>query len=205
MAPCSWRRYGEIGVLLEFAKSEEVLSAYRYLRAAPAFDECVPGATTIYIESNDRSIAELLSLVESVLSSPAALPSTSSAIRTHIIDVRYDGIDLDDVATLTGMSVDEVIARHSGGRYTVAFLGFSRGFAYLEGLDPQIVVPRLSSPRTSVPAGSVAMGAGYTGIYPMSSPGGWRLLGTTEFEMFDPTLDPPNALMTGDQVRFNAL
>ncbi len=205
MTPFTWRRYGEIGVLLEFAKSEEVLSAYRYLHAASAFDECVPGATTIYIESNDRSIAELLSLAESVLSSPAVLPSNDSAIRTHIIDVRYDGVDLDDVATLTGMSVDEVIARHSGGLYTVAFLGFSRGFAYLEGLDPQIVVPRLSSPRTSVPAGSVAMGAGYTGIYPMSSPGGWRLLGTTEFEMFDPTLDPPNALMTGDQVRFNAL
>lgn len=201
----TWRRYGETGALLEFVDSEAAIVAYRSLRVAAEFDECVPGATTIYVEKSATSPSDLAAAAQRLVHEGSHRETSATQIRTHTIDVRYDGVDLSDVAALTGFTVDEVVELHSTGVYTVSFLGFSRGFAYLAGLDPRIVVPRLASPRTSVPSGSVAMGAGYTGIYPMSSPGGWRLLGTTEATLFDPASDPPNVLSPGDQVRFHAV
>jgi KipI family sensor histidine kinase inhibitor len=128
--------------------------------------------------------------------------SHSISIRTHIIPVVYDGDDLADVAQLIGISIDALIERHLAPTYTVAFLGFSRSFPYFRGVDPLLHVARLAVPRTSVPARSVAMAAGFTGVYPMSSPGGWRLLGHTTVDLFDETRDPPSALRTGDHVRF---
>lgn len=200
MSFASWRRYGESGILVEFSSAEETLQAYRMCRSGP-FTECVPGAQTIYVESAVASPSELASLVEGLLdASPSA--AASEIVRTHTFDVRYDGDDLENVAELTGFSVEEVVARHSGVTYTVAFLGFSRSFAYLAGIDPSIIVPRLQTPRTVVPAGSVGIGAGYTGIYPMSSPGGWQLIGRTDAVMFDASNDPPCSLATGDHVRF---
>jgi KipI family sensor histidine kinase inhibitor len=196
----AWRSYGFSGVLAEFESSEETLEAYRRCFKGP-FDECVPGAQTIYFESSRLARSELVSLVSGLLSQ-APSESVASIVREHSIEVVYDGADLENVAALTGFSVQEVIHRHSRAVYTVAFLGFSRSFPYLAGLDPAIIVPRLTTPRTSVPAGSVGIGAGYTGIYPMSSPGGWQLLGHTDAVLFDAANDPPSILTTGDLVRF---
>jgi KipI family sensor histidine kinase inhibitor len=195
-----WRTYGPNGVLAEFGSPGEVLEAYRRCVGGP-FEECVPGAETIYFESSRISRSEMVSLVNSLLDQS---PNTTEMpiVREHSFEVRYDGLDLENVAALTGFSVEEVVHRHSSADYTVAFLGFSRSFPYLAGLDPAIIVPRLATPRTSVPAGSVGMGAGYTGIYPMSSPGGWQLLGHTDAVLFDERNDPPSILATGDLVRF---
>ena len=195
-----WRRYGPIGLLAEFGSPGEVLEAYRRCVGGP-FEECVPGAHTIYFESSKLAQSELAALVQSLLDQPAG-EAAGRIVREHRFEVCYDGADLENVAALTGFSVEEVIHRHSQAVYTVAFLGFSRSFPYLAGLDPAIIVPRLATPRTSVPAGSVGMGAGYTGVYPMSSPGGWQLLGHTDAVLFDATNDPPSILTTGDLVRF---
>jgi KipI family sensor histidine kinase inhibitor len=200
----SWRAYGDHGVLLEFASAEDVLRSYRICRELPDLDECIPGAVTIYLASRRVHAAELVTLTEARLQALLDITTAAQPVRTHTIDVVYNGEDLESVASLTGLSIDDVVALHVGGHYTVAFLGFSRSFPYLAGLDPRIVVPRLASPRASVPAGSVAMGAGYTGIYPMSSPGGWRLLGHTDAILFDERTDPPNVLATGDRVQFRA-
>jgi KipI family sensor histidine kinase inhibitor len=195
-----WRSYGSIGALAEFGSSVETLEAYRRC-VGWGFDECVPGAETIYFESSKLAESELAALVQSLLDQPVS-EVVGRIVREHRFEVCYDGADLENVAALTGFSVEEVIDRHSRAVYTVAFLGFSRSFPYLAGLDPAIIVPRLATPRTSVPAGSVGMGAGYTGIYPMSSPGGWQLLGHTNAVLFDATNDPPSILTTGDLVRF---
>ncbi len=118
------------------------------------------------------------------------------------IDVVYDGADLASVVTATGLSIDEVITRHSRGSYRVAFCGFSPGFGYLTGLDPTLHLPRRDTPRTRVPAGAVAIAAGYSAVYPAASPGGWHLIGTTNVPLWDTNLDPPAALWPGRRVRF---
>ena len=89
------------------------------------------------------------------------------------IDVVYGGPDLVAVAEATGLTVGQVVERHLSGTYTVAFCGFSPGFAYLRGLDPALQIPRRAVPRTRVPAGSVAIAARYSSVYPSASPGGW--------------------------------
>lgn len=201
-ATLTWHHYGERGVLLQLPSLEQVHAYDRAVRASGLAAECVPGAETLYVELPDTISAS--EFVRKIALLPM-VPAQPESIRTHMIDVVYDGADLDDVADLTGLSVDEVVARHSAPTYTVAFLGFSRSFPYLAGLDPALIVARLASPRTLVRAGSVGMGAGFTGIYPAASPGGWRLLGRTEATLFDAALDPPSMLANGDRVRFRPI
>jgi len=112
------------------------------------------------------------------------------------------GPDLEGVAALTGLTPDEVVAIHSGAEYLVYFLGFSPGFPYLGGMPESIAAPRLETPRRRVPAGSVAIGGRQTGVYPMASPGGWRIIGRTPLRLFDLAADPPVLLQMGDRVRF---
>lgn len=115
------------------------------------------------------------------------------------------GPDLSEVANQLGLTEAEIIARHSGGDYIVAMLGFLPGFPYLLGLDPSLAVPRLATPRAEVKAGSIGIGGAQTGIYPQSSPGGWRLIGRTPESLFDARRTPPSLLQPGDRVRFVAI
>jgi KipI family sensor histidine kinase inhibitor len=120
------------------------------------------------------------------------------------LPTRYDGPDLEEIATLSELTVEEVIALHSGREYRAFFLGFLPGFAYCGTLDPRIVAPRLERPRERVPAGSVAIADGQTAVYPLASPGGWRLIGRTELSVFDASREPPALIRPGDRVRFVA-
>ncbi len=132
---------------------------------------------------------------------PGAMPEP----RTIEVPVCYGGAygpDLEDVAALTGRTPEEVVTIHSGAEYLVYFLGFSPGFPYLGGMPESIAAPRLATPRRRVPAGSVAIGGRQTGIYPVASPGGWRIIGRTPLRLFDPDHDPPALLRMGDRVRF---
>jgi len=137
---------------------------------------------------------------------PGAVPSETLTIPVH-----YDGADLGAVAQELGIGEDEVVALHSGGDYTVAFMGFAPGFPYLiedtgsGAAEALLGLARLATPRTEVPAGSVAVAAGYCGIYPRSSPGGWNLLGHTELALFDAESQPPALLTPGTRVRFSAV
>ena len=105
--------------------------------------------------------------------------------------------------TPTGlMPREEVVRLHQSGEYTVFFLGFQPGFAYLGGMDRRLATARRKEPRLAVPAGSLAIGGEQTGIYPSASPGGWQLIGRTSVALFDPARDPPSLLLPGDSVRF---
>ena len=112
------------------------------------------------------------------------------------------GPDLADVARHNGLTPEQVVEIHSSVEYLVYFLGFSPGFPYLGGMPRSIAAPRLASPRTRVPAGSVAIGGEQTGIYPVSSPGGWRIIGRTPRQLFHAERNPPALLAMGDAVRF---
>jgi KipI family sensor histidine kinase inhibitor len=112
------------------------------------------------------------------------------------------GPDLPDVAKHTGMAPERVVELHAAADYLVYFVGFSTCFPYLGGLPPELATPRLSAPRKHVPVGSVAIGGAQAGIYPLASPGGWRLIGRTQLRLFDPQSSPPPLLRMGDRVRF---
>jgi KipI family sensor histidine kinase inhibitor len=123
------------------------------------------------------------------------------------IPMRYGGEwgpDLEDVARHAGLSVAEVVRLHSSADYLVYFLGFSPGFPYLGGLPIELATPRLGAPRKKVPAGSVAIGGSQTGIYPIETPGGWRIIGRTAVRLFDAHAIPPALLRVGDLIRFVA-
>jgi inhibitor of KinA len=112
------------------------------------------------------------------------------------------GPDLPGVAAHAGLPEAEVVRLHAASSYLVYMLGFTPGFPYLGGLDPRLATPRLATPRTEVPAGAVAIGGAQTGIYPVASPGGWRLVGRTPLRLFDPVASSPFLLAPGDRVRF---
>lgn len=135
-----------------------------------------------------------------------ATRSASSNGPGRVIEVptTYDGPDLDEIASLSGLSPGELIAAHTSREYTAFFLGFMPGFAYCGTLDPRITAPRLASPRARVAAGSVAVADGQTAIYPLDSPGGWRLIGRTELALFDPDREQPSLIQAGDRLRFVA-
>jgi KipI family sensor histidine kinase inhibitor len=122
--------------------------------------------------------------------------------RTIEIPTVYDGPDLADTAARSSLSVDDLIALHARREYLAFFVGFMPGFAYCGTLDQRIVAPRLERPRERVPAGSVAIAGGQTAVYPLDSPGGWRLIGRTAVVMFDATRDRPTLVSAGDRVRF---
>lgn len=161
--------------------------------------EVVPGARTVLVVA---SAPEQLDAVRELVGhvQPGAHARGSSP--EVVIEVDYDGEDLDDVAEQTGLTVEEVIRRHSEPGYVVEFVGFAPGFGYLRGLDPALQLPRLSTPRPNVPAGSVAIAGPYSAVYPSSSPGGWLLLGRTDVVLFDVAADPPARLQAGTVVRF---
>lgn len=112
------------------------------------------------------------------------------------------GPDLGFVARHSGLSPDEVVRLHSEPLYHVYMLGFIAGFPYLGDLAERLAVPRLSTPRLKVPAGSVGIGGRQTGIYPIESPGGWRIIGRTPLRLFDPSSEAPTPILPGDKVRF---
>ncbi|EKE86840.1 5-oxoprolinase subunit PxpB [Idiomarina xiamenensis] len=127
--------------------------------------------------------------------------------RQHEVPVcyGYGEHDLAAVAEHCGLSVAEVIEYHQQTTYRVYALGFAPGFAYLGELDERIRIPRLATPRAKVPAGSVAIAEAQTAIYPIASPGGWRILGRTPMPLFDPAAQPMCPLQPGDEVRFVAI
>jgi inhibitor of KinA len=131
-----------------------------------------------------------------------------SPSRTVEIPVCYDpqfAADLGDVARHAKISAKEVVDLHSAAEYRVSCIGFVPGFPFLTGLAKKLATPRRDVPRKEIPAGSVGIGGGQTGIYPLRSPGGWNLIGRTPVRLFDPKRNPPTLLRAGDHVRFRAI
>ena len=115
------------------------------------------------------------------------------------------GPDLDEVASLHGITPAQAIELHAAATYVVYFLGFVPGFAYLGELPEALATPRLDSPRRSTPPGSVGIAGNQTGVYPFATPGGWRLIGRTPIAMFRPERKAMSFLSIGDRVRFTPI
>ncbi|GAA2583989.1 5-oxoprolinase subunit PxpB [Actinomadura fulvescens] len=196
------RRAGDTALLVETGDLETAHRLHAAVREAEVAGvlDVVPGERTVLVvvDPGRCDLGRLASRLPE-LPLPASAAGGAPAVEVPVV---YDGADVDEVARLTGLSPGEVVERHASGTYTVAYLGFSPGFAYLTGLDPVLHVPRRKSPRTSVPAGSVAIAGPYASVYPSASPGGWRLLGRTDLRLWDVTRDPPSLFQPGTRVRF---
>lgn len=207
---------GDAAVLVEF-RDRDLIAANR---AARALGQALVAAAPAWLRDVTPAYRTLLVGFDPLVSAPGAVAAAVESAVSQLdiehsapgrlveIQARYGGDhgpDLADVARLTGLSEAEVVARHTGAVYTVMFIGFMPGFPYLSGLDPSLATPRLATPRRAVPVGSVGIGGDQTGVYPLVSPGGWRLIGRTPLTLYDPRRDPPTLLRAGDQVRFVAI
>ena len=189
-------------LLVELADLDETLALLASLQRTPlaGVEELVPAARTILVRfrpSATSAAALVQQIAQRDLSQRAERSSTLVEIPVH-----YNGEDLAEVAQILGITVDEVVQRHTGSEYTVAFTGFAPGFAYLSGGHPSLNVPRRSTPRTRLPAGSVGLAGTFSGVYPQASPGGWQIIGTTPVAMWDITRAQPALLQPGYRVRF---
>lgn len=131
--------------------------------------------------------------------------STTKEKLVRLIPCCYGGAygeDLKGMEALTGLSEKEIITIHSGTDYKIYMLGFLPGFVYLGGMDERIAAPRLDVPRVAIPAGSVGIGGSQTGVYPIASPGGWRLIGSTPVKFYDPAAEKPILCSAGEYIRF---
>ena len=198
------RPAGDAALLVEAAGLAPALATALHAKQFPGVLDAVPGAGTVLVTTEPGSwdLAELARVIGAL---PLAQAGAGQSGLTEI-PVVYDGADLAEVARLTGLEVSGVIAAHQAAQYTVGWLGFSPGFAYLTGLDPALqAVRRLERPRLSVPAGSVAIAGGLAAVYPATAPGGWRLLGRTSLRLWDTGREPPALLAPGMRVRFRAV
>ncbi len=191
------RPVGPHALLAEVDDTATALGLAQWARSA-GLDavEVVPAARSVLFDGVDdvgrlgRRLADWSGEAPDVEREPVELPVT------------YDGADLEVVAGLWGTDVGGVVERHVQTTFVSAFCGFAPGFAYLAGLGDQLRVPRLDSPRARVPAGSVALADTWCGIYPSSSPGGWRVIGRTDVVLWDSSRPDPALLAPGTPVRF---
>ena len=193
---------GTSAVLIELDSLEQVMGLDAALRSTPPAGtvDLVPAARTVLVVFDPA--ATTAERVAADVSGRHITPVAEREGPLVEVPVVYDGEDLAEVAELSGLSEEEVIARHQQSEYRVAFCGFAPGFAYIVGGDPALRVPRRRSPRTAVPAGSVALADEFTGVYPREMPGGWQLIGRTDAVLWDLDRNPPALLPPGTRVRF---
>lgn len=212
LRPC-----GDAALLVELDDLAQVMTLHAALSAsrrdgsAPSsVTALVPAARTILVRfapspANEDTVAAWVRTGPTDVSRPAGgvgvAREPGPAVELRVV---YDGPDVDEVGERTGLGREGVVAAHTARPWTVAFLGFAPGFAYCAGGDPRLRVPRRATPRAVVPAGAVGLAAGFTAVYPRSSPGGWQLIGRTDAAVWDLRRQPPALLTPGTLVQFRA-
>jgi inhibitor of KinA len=204
---------GECAILIEFGEqidrdiNDQVYALDAWLKKDPpdGILNQVPGYASLLVNYDPLMLSFEQISVWLAERMPSCPPAQARASRRIEIPVRYGGVDGPDltfVAEQHRLTPTEVVQRHTAAVYQVGMMGFTPGFAYLMGLDPDLSTPRLDNPRTLVPAGSVGIAGTQTGVYPLESPGGWQLIGRTDLTLFDPVHEPHFLLAPGDEVRF---
>jgi KipI family sensor histidine kinase inhibitor len=206
--------YGDQALLLQFDSTAEVLAWTDALRDADLLGvvDIVPASRTVLVklespryQSVTRQRLDKLDLGSGAVEEVAELDGPPDGRIDVVIDVVYDGDDLEEVARITGLGTEQVISAHTDTPWRVGFGGFAPGFAYLIGGDPRLNVPRRAEPRTKVPAGSVGLAGEFSGVYPRESPGGWQLIGHTDAVLWDVERSDPALLTPGVWVQFRAV
>lgn len=203
MSICAIHRAGSRDLLIDLDSLDAVLALNAALEADPLEGQrdLLAAAQTVLLKFGTAEQAARAAKLLPALSFGAAAQAAGKLVE---IPVHYDGEDLAAVAELAGMSVDAVIAAHTGQTWRAVFGGFAPGFAYLLGENQQLNVPRRDTPRTKVPAGSVALAGEYSAVYPRQSPGGWQLIGHTDLQLWDLDRQNPALIRPQDRVKFTA-
>jgi inhibitor of KinA len=222
---------GEAALMVEFGKGihpetnkkVKALADYLERQPLPGMLEYVSAYSSVTVFYNPAQVKQycqqqaghqtgllayelLAGLLENVLSSLDYSAATS--LRTVEIPVCYGGEygpDLAFVAEYNELSAEEVVNIHCQGQYLVYMIGFAPGFPYLGGMSEKIATPRRSSPRLEIPAGSVGIAGMQTGVYPITTPGGWQLIGRTPLALFRPQDEIPSLLRAGDVIKFKPI
>lgn len=200
---------------------DQVLGYLEFLRRAnlPGVTELVPSYTTIAVFYDPRTVAAaagtepanifnwLAATIQTAIANGVVRLKRpeSSPIEIPVCYDEIFAVDLDDISRHAGLSPSAVIKCHAAAEYRVHCIGFTPGFPHLSGLPPELATPRRALPRKKVPGGSVAIGGTQAGIYPITSPGGWNVIGRTPLSLFNPKKNPPALLGAGDLVRFRAI
>jgi KipI family sensor histidine kinase inhibitor len=184
------------------------LAARLQARVGHLVRDIVPGYCSLGVHF-DPLLTDIVALERAIAEEASLVRDDEPSAGTSVVEipVRYggdEGPDLASVAEWAGCTPSEVIERHARETYRVYMLGFVPGFAYMGRVDASIAAPRHRVPRERVPAGSVGIAGAQTGVYPIATPGGWRIIGRTDTVMFDATRPTPNLLRPGDFVRFVA-
>jgi inhibitor of KinA len=208
-----FRIAGDCGLLVEYGDTihPEVNEKVRSM-AIVLENDLPPGV--VEIMPTYRSI---MIVYDPCATTVAALKKILTGLEKHLADIKIFpprlvkipvcyggplGPDIEYVAAYHHMSAKEVIELHCRPEYLIYMVGFTPGFPFLGGLSPALHTPRLETPRTLVPEGSVGIANDQTGVYPISSPGGWQLIGRTPLKLFSPEVDPPIRYQAGDRIRF---
>ncbi|PWD10453.1 hypothetical protein C4869_15390 [Salmonella enterica subsp. enterica serovar Anatum] len=201
---------GETAVVLELEPPITLASQKRIWRLTqrlvdmPNVVEAIPGMNniTVILREPQTLALDAIERLQRWWEESEALEPDSRSVEIPVIYGGAGGPDLAAVARHSGLSEKQVVELHASVEYVVWFLGFQPGFPYLGNLPESLHMPRRAGPRLQVPAGSVGIGGAQTGIYPLSTPGGWQLIGLTPLKLFDPMREPPVLLRPGDSVRF---
>jgi KipI family sensor histidine kinase inhibitor len=198
--------YGDQALLVQCGSTAEVLAWADALRAAalPGVLDVVPAARTVLVKLDGPRYQGVIRQRLRKLRVTAEPAATAQRTADVVIDVVYDGPDLAEVASHTGLTTAQVINAHTSTMWRVGFSGFAPGFAYLVDGDPRLRVPRRAEPRTAVPAGSVGLAGEFSAVYPRKSPGGWQLIGRTDAVLWDLVRSDPALLTQGMWVQFRA-
>ncbi|SMC25291.1 sensor histidine kinase inhibitor, KipI family [Desulfacinum hydrothermale DSM 13146] len=205
---------GDMGLLVELGNAVDpslnrrVHALGKRLRgSAPGILSLVPTYRSLFIHYDPTccSYERIIGLVQENLASLSNDTGGSRVVKVPVCYGGHYGPDLAQVAAIHGLTEHEVIEKHAGRRYHVYMVGFTPGFPYMGGLNPELHTPRRKQPRTRVPAGSVGIAEEQTGIYPIESPGGWQIIGRTPLRLFDVNRVPPFLVEAGDTVVFEPI
>jgi inhibitor of KinA len=199
----------EFGDQIDREVSARVLALADRIQAAgiAGVVELVPTFRSLLVHY-DPSVGSQSELKAALAPLAVNLDAAQGASRKWRLPACYDtsvAPDLDEVASRTGLSVRQVIERHSAVTYHVYMLGFLPGYPYLGDLPPELALPRRENPRTRVPPGSIAIATTMTAVYPLESPGGWHLIGRTPVALWDVRRNPPVLLSAGDKIEFSPI
>lgn len=197
---------------LDYKFYEELVNFETYLKSnqIPCFIECIVAynSVTLFFTSDlFKYFTSLASVTERIKTDFIKSKEHSIECMESLfeISVNYNGDDLKFISEKLNMSISKIIDYHTEPLYSVAMIGFLPGFPYLFGLSDKLEVPRRSTPRAKVEKGSVGIAGLQTGIYPIDSPGGWQIIGKTDFVLFSLENNQPNTLKRGDKIRFIAI